>query len=335
MKLASLFLLAAFGLSAQQPRLVNAKLETRAAGNLQTTFQSAVSATELPVWLAWTVPAVKGHGESCCWTNGSRGCGLEGQPHGLTNSGPVMLEGSSTLVILFRAEHHAIDKTRTVSGDCELDAGGLPVVLFTGVRPSDSVALLEANMKPEHYSALDAIAMHDDPSADAALERFANASQPLKIREKLGFALAAFRGKRGFELLKRLNAAEPDDRIRDKNMFAFSVSKEPQAVDILIDAAKHDKSPRVRSQALFWMAHKAGEREKAALKDAVENDPETEVKKKAVFALSQLPEAQGVPMLIDLSRSNKNPEVRKQAMLWLGQSKDPRALAFFQEVLGH
>ena len=57
------------------------------------------------------------------------------------------------------------------------------------------------------------------------------------------------------------------------------------------------------------------------------------MKKKAVFALSQLPADEGVPKLIQVARSNRNPEVRKQAIFWLGQSRDPRALAFFEEVL--
>ena len=34
-----------------------------------------------------------------------------------------------------------------------------------------------------------------------------------------------------------------------------------------------------------------------------------------------------------LARTHRDPEVRKQAMFWLGQSNDPRALAFFEEVL--
>ena len=38
--------------------------------------------------------------------------------------------------------------------------------------------------------------MHDNPATDAALERFGNPSQSEKVREKLGFALAAFRGKK-------------------------------------------------------------------------------------------------------------------------------------------
>ena len=52
-----------------------------------------------------------------------------------------------------------------------------------------------------------------------------------------------------------------------------------------------------------------------------------------MFALSQLPKDQGVPKLIHVARTNRNKEVRKDAMFWLGQSNDPRALAFFEEVL--
>jgi HEAT repeat protein len=52
-----------------------------------------------------------------------------------------------------------------------------------------------------------------------------------------------------------------------------------------------------------------------------------------VFALSQLPADDGVPRLIDVARTHSNAAVRKQAMFWLGQSKDRRALAFFESVL--
>jgi HEAT repeat protein len=40
-----------------------------------------------------------------------------------------------------------------------------------------------------------------------------------------------------------------------------------------------------------------------------------------------------LPNLIEVARTNHNPQVRKKAIFWLGQSKDPRALAFFEDVL--
>jgi HEAT repeat protein len=51
--------------------------------------------------------------------------------------------------------------------------------------------------------------------------------------------------------------------------------------------------------------------------------------------LSQLPPDRGVPLLIEVARANQNPAVRKKAIFWLGQSEDPRALEFFEQILLH
>ena len=109
----------------------------------------------------------------------------------------------------------------------------------------------------------------------------------------------------------------------------------PDAVDAIISVAHHDPSTHVRGQALFWLAQKPGKRAAATITEAIENDPETDVKKHAVFALSQLPKDEGVPLLIQVARRSGNAVVRKQAMFWLGQSHDPRALAFFEQILSH
>ena len=90
----------------------------------------------------------------------------------------------------------------------------------------------------------------------------------------------------------------------------------------------------MRGQALFWLAQRASKQRAAgAINEAIDKDPDTEVKKKAVFAPTQMPKDEGVPMPIQVARGNTNPAVRKQAMFWLGQSKDPRALKFFEDLL--
>jgi HEAT repeat protein len=121
--------------------------------------------------------------------------------------------------------------------------------------------------------------------------------------------------------------------VRNQVTFAFYVSRKPRATDDLIRMAHDDESRHVRGQALFWLAQKAGHRAAGTITDAIENDPDTSTKRSAVFALSQLPKDEGVPLLIQVARTNKNPAVRKQAIFWLGQSGDPRALAFFEQVL--
>jgi hypothetical protein len=133
--------------------------------------------------------------------------------------------------------------------------------------------------------------------------------------------------------LEKLVASSSSDRHLDGALFAISAHAAPEGLDTLIRLAKSNPSTHVRGQALFWLAQKAGQRASAAIQNAIENDPDTGVKKRAVFALSQLPKDEAVPKLIDIARNQKNREVQKQAFFWLGQTHDPRALAFFEQVL--
>jgi len=182
-------------------------------------------------------------------------------------------------------------------------------------------------------SALMAIAMHGDPSADQAFARFTAPSQPEGTRKEAAFWAGEARGAAGVQLLKRMAKEDPSSDVRAHVTFALSISKENNAMDEMIRMAHEDASGHVRGQALFWLAQKAGKKASSAISGAIENDPDTEVKKKAVFALSQMPKEEGVPKLIQVAQTNRNPEVRKQAMFWLGQSNDPRALEFFEKVL--
>lgn len=125
----------------------------------------------------------------------------------------------------------------------------------------------------------------------------------------------------------------PPRHLASEALFALTAHGAPEAVTALFDLARNDQSSRVRSDALFWLSQRAGARAAGTITDAIANDPDTQVKERAVFALSQLPREEGVPKLIDVARTNRNPRVRQQAVFWLGQSKDPRALKFFEELL--
>ncbi len=122
-------------------------------------------------------------------------------------------------------------------------------------------------------------------------------------------------------------------RMMNSAVTAIALTEGQQPLNELITIARDGSTANVKGQGLFWLAQRAGQKAVGTITAAIDNDPDTEVKKKAVFALSQLPKDDGVPLLIEQARNNKNPAVRKQAMFWLGQSKDPRALKFFEEIL--
>ena len=133
--------------------------------------------------------------------------------------------------------------------------------------------------------------------------------------------------------LKTFIGATATRRLMDASVTAIALTEGQQPLSELIALARDGATSSVKGSALFWLAQRAGQQAVGTITAAIDNDPDTDVKKKAVFALSQLPKDQGVPLLIDQARNNKNPAVRKQAMFWLGQSKDPRALKFFEEIL--
>ena len=350
----SLLVLAAA--ASAQSNIRNARIEPRPGADLAGTFQSLTSEAG-PMWIGYAVPAQNPDWNACCY-NSDRGgdgcCGRclldEGRSGGGTRGGsvargPVQLESVRQAIVLYRVENRDVQRIRSYADSCELDAGGRTVYWLTGVTTSASIDLLlrlagrpmaeDDRRDRVADGAMVAIANHRDAAADRALAGLMARDKPSATRKQAAFWAANARGRTGFELVRNaLLDASNEEAFRRHATFAVSQSREPEAVETLTRVAKSDSSPGVRGEAIFWLAHKAGRKAASAITDAIANDPDTKVKERAVFALSQLPKDEGVPKLIDVARSNRNPAVRKQAIFWLGQSRDPRALAFFEEVLG-
>jgi len=343
---------------ALKPRISNAKLqELSVSGGLKATIDGLVQKQTAPLWIGYRIPAAAKDRTMCCFDSVDgietakdkccMGCKLEsgkGSSFNGTVSDCASPEPLPYAFVFLRAEEKQIMKVRVYSVNCALDFAGLPVYWLEDVKPEQSIELLSGMVfaevpegayrkkDPEHQAVM-AIALHDAPAADAALEKMIQPGQRQSLRENVAFWLGVERGKKGLELLRKYVRDDSDDRMREKGTFAFSQSKEPEALKDLIGMARHDESPRVRGQAIFWLAQKGSRKAAEQITDAIENDPETEVKKKAVFALSQMHDADAVPRLINVARTNKNAVVRKQAIFWLGQMNDPRALDFLEEIL--
>jgi hypothetical protein len=343
---------------AQKPKVTNAHWqEVSASAGLKAEIDGLVQQQAAPLWIGYKIPAAAKERSMCCFdwsehTKGSGqccgGCKLESEKSSSFNGtvAGCSPEPQPYAFIFYRAEGKQIGKVRVYSADCALDFANLPVYWLEDVKPEQSIELLtnialndkaadderSYGKKPTQQAVM-AIAMHDTPAADTALEKLIQPDQRLSLREDVVFWLGLERGKKGVELLRKYAMEDPSDKVREKATFAFSQSKEPDGLKDLISMARHDSSPHVRGQAIFWMAQIGSKKEAAQITEAIENDPDTEVKKKAVFALSQMHDADAVPRLIAVARTNKNPVVKKQAIFWLGQMNDPRALDFLEEIL--
>jgi len=327
----------------QPPRVINAQFHTEPAGAGLSATVGRFQRASGPQWLGYEVPALpRSHFSVCSGDTESSDdgcCGvyrLEDENDTWRNSDDGTPAVETNIDILVRFDQGAVDKIRFVGSGCRLDAGGLPFVWLTGVQPDDSVSwlssLITADRSHVTDGALVAIAMHETSKATTALIGFSSSASPLWLREKACFWLGAGRGHDGLLALEKL-AGDADPEFRKKLVFDFSVNHDPAAVDDMIHMAKSDADTEVRGQAIFWLGQNASAKAIASIKNALQNDPEEAVKKKAVFALSQLPKDQAVPELLHVAQTNSDPVVRKEAIFWLGQTRDPRALAYFEQIL--
>ena len=336
-------------LVAQQPKVSNANFTVEPIGGTLTATVDRFRHSSEQRWLGYEVAALPQSHFSACpnWSDASsmddECCGeyrLEDRSNDSVNRG-IQAASERNVQVLLRLDHGQIIKVRPVMAGCHLDAGGVPFTWLTGVNPEDSVAFLsgfatqssQSNGSHAVDGALLSISYHATPAATNALSGIASSTAPMHLREQAAFWLGVQRGHEGFLALQSLEKATTETAFREKLPFEFSQNTDPAVEDELGRMAKSDPDTKVREQALFWLAQKAGKKATAALADAIQNDPETEVKKKAVFALSQLPRDESVPQLIHVADTNSNPAVRKEAFFWLGQSHDPRALAYLEQVL--
>jgi hypothetical protein len=345
---AAVCLLAAPAVTATMvPSIQNATIESRsAAAGLEPVIREIIVSQNKPAWIGYAVPIRPGHSICCSGRGSGCRCPLEREESiSQQSDGSDLLDLTVKrhLSVLFRVAKGEVQRIRSYSEECELDAGGLPFVWLTDVMPDQSVAWLASFVTGQSDKSrwgedladrvVSAIAFHDDPAAFDMLVRFVEPGRPEKLREQAVFWIGETGGRRGVEMLDRVLHDDPSRDVREQAVFALTLPDTPEALEALIRTARSDDDSKIRGNAIFWLGNKAGERAAATIAEMVADDPDTDVKESAVFALSQMPKDEGVPRLIQVARTNRNPKVREQAIFWLGQSQDSRALDFFEEVL--
>jgi hypothetical protein len=279
-------------------------------------------------------------GEKHGWRGGS--CSLDGRKGMSFNIGsndaakPVVRTSFS---IYAKLERGRIADLKMFSEDCVIDPAGAVVHRIANVPPAESIAWLlsyaetlgDSSKKDAHQPAA-AIAQHKDPRAVDALEKLVRGAQSDDTRAAAAFWLGRRGGARGRQVLREVIDAAPSYTIVDQAIAGIAQDDDREATDLLLSLAKTHRSSQVRKQSIFWLGQRAGEKATKDLKDATD-DPDEDVREMAVFAISQLPSDRAVPELMQLARTHKSRKVRERAIFWLGQSEDPRALGFIEDIL--
>jgi hypothetical protein len=277
----------ATAVAAQPPRFVNARVTAQAAGPpLAASFRTLVAAQPDVTWIGYSVPILDGNRTMCCgcWSgSGSSsfvsgtfvsdtamtcaGCRLEPTAGSTTSSidrtaqrtsGPVKLEGPDRMFVLFRIAERRVERIRVFSEDCELDAGGRPVIWLDAVNPAESVTLLASYVGADAdrriaNGALSAVALHADPAANGTLERLARRHDSSRIRGEAIFWLAQRAGQKAAGVITESIDQDPDTEVKKRAVFALGQLPKDEGVPLLIRVARTHANPAVRKQAMFWL----------------------------------------------------------------------------------
>jgi HEAT repeat protein len=349
-------LLLALGIGvAQAPPIQNGRVETRQTTAIERELGRIAGSVD-PVWAGWRVPIADGQRGGCSTYSSDsfyvRGEFLENGPFGGGNSapamappaGPVQLEAASDLVILVRLAAGRVERLRSVSADCPLDAGGRTVYWLQGPTPADSTTYLESLLKPNtgvtpaqeqrlSASAISAIAMHRDPSADVVLDRLAMSETDSDLRRAARSSLGAVRGAHGFTVLRQLIDRERMPDTRRQLVGALGQTRQAGTPDALLQIARRDTDAKVRGEAIYWLPQRGGQRMIADVTAIINADTSDVVKQRAIQGLARLTADEATSQLIQLARTSPSSIVRKEAVTALGRSKDPKALAYMEELI--
>jgi hypothetical protein len=351
----ALTVLFTLGAAAQQPapQIQNGRVETRQTTAIDREVAALTNIAGDGLWVGWRVPIADGQRGGCCTYNDDvRGCFVEndgsissvraGTP-ATTTPAAVSLDAGTGLVILARLTDRGLERLRTLGDDCPLDAAGKTVYWLQGVTPAESLKYLDGLIQLAPFSsgiaseglrdtALSAVARHRDAGADAIIDRLATNDIDSPLRRSARRLLGSSRGAHGYATLARLLEQEKLPEIRRQLVVAIGASRQPQAVDVLLRLAKTDWDAKVRGEAVYHLPPLGGPRVIPDVNAIIASDAVDTVKQRAVQGLGRLAAPETVPLLIQLAGST-NAVVKKEAVTALSRSKDPKAVAYMEELI--
>jgi HEAT repeat protein len=335
--------------AAQAPTIQNGTIDPRAGAPAAEIAAARASAAR---WLGWRVPLVAGDRDLCAsWTTDRdrvRGIVLDVPTVETRPSAPSQpartfsLNAGTTLLVLVRATDGRVERIRTIADDCPIDAHGQTLHWLTAVSPADSVSFLESltaagDLGPSapavRDSAIAAIALHADATADAALDRLTRPGLSSAIRTGAARWLVNARGEPGFDRVSALIASERDSRLRATFVAALARGSSPRTGAALLDLARSDADPTVRGEAISGYARLGGGNIIETLAGLLGRESQADVRARIVAAFGLVPGEAGIPRLLEMASREPDPLLRKEAVRALSRSTDPRATRYLEGVL--
>jgi hypothetical protein len=229
--------------AAQTPTVVNGTIDVRPlTGALDRELDALIARTTDPMWVGYSVATTSRGDDGGCWSSNDG--------FGIRRVGPLKLEGSDIVYVLYRVADRRVDRIRLASSECPLDAGGLTVRWLTGVSATASLDWLTRfttdSARRLQSQAIVAIALHADPPALDRLLSFARDGKDARLRADALFWVAQRAGAKAMETISGAIDNDPDTEVKKKAVFALSQMPRDEGVPKLVEVARHHRNVEVR-----------------------------------------------------------------------------------------
>ena len=137
----------------------------------------------------------------------------------------------------------------------------------------------------------------------------------------------------GIEDLLQLYSTETNLQIKQALLRSFAESNDPRATPKLFEIARGNDAMELRGYAIRVLGHKNDPTildQFVSMYDAEQND---QLKMMLLRAFAESPQKNAVRKLMAIARNDPSVERRKLAVRYLGQSRDPEAMKFLEDLL--
>ena len=191
--------------------------------------------------------------------------------------------------------------------------------------------LMQSNDRSIQQKAVYSLSQVNNQRAFELLRAYAERKDaPVEVRADAIFWLSQGGRAVNVTYLRDLYSRLTEDELKDKVIFALTQSREGRPVLLEIAKDTRENSER-RQQAIFSIGQGSNNiADLAALYGTLDG---ADLKEQVIFSISQSSDRAALDKLMEIARTDKDKGAREKAVFWIGQSRDPRAVKFIEELI--
>jgi len=195
------------------------------------------------------------------------------------------------------------------------------------------IRIFDADRTPEiRMQILRTLSERDDPRAQAKLLEVARKGETPELRIE-AIRLLGVRGRISIDDLLQLYSTETNLAIKQGLLRTYGGIKDPRARTKLVEIAKGGDPPELRLYAIRRLGDKDDEQTVEQLISMYDGETNVLVRGALLRAFGNSHQKSAIRKLMAIARNDQSVDLRKLAVALLGQSKDPEALKFLEDLL--